>query len=452
VNAIATGNLFTVPAGDVAAAFGLEYRNYKIDDTPDQLTQDAMAWGYSSAQVTKGTDHVKEAFTEVDVPLLKGKPGFESLSVNLSGRAFQYDSVPGTDHVWKAGLNWQIVPSLRARGTVGTSFRAPGLYELYLGNQTGFLGQTQIDPCVLWGEKDNPYLRANCAAAGIPADYNGAGSSATIYSGGGAGVLEPETSKARTVGLVWTPTFANLNVALDYFDYDIRGEITQLDEFDIVNGCYASQVFPNAFCDQIDRNQSTDPANPNQITAVYNQYINITQERTRGYDLQVNYDNDFSFGKLALDAQITYTLEDTTQFFSSASESGTENSDRITYISNPRTVGLANANLKRGDWTFNWQGTYVSSTKNHDLDPTFTYQGYPGATQQLKAGWQFRHSVSVGYDQSDWGITVGVRNLFDQTPPLVSPNAATRYGNVPAFATQYDWYGRTFFARVAYKF
>ena len=396
VNAIATGNLFTVPAGDVAAAFGLEYRNYKIDDKPDQLSQDAMAWGYSSAQVTKGTDHVKEAFTEIDVPLLKGKPGFESLSVNLSGRAFQYDSVPGTDHVWKAGLNWQIVPSLRARGTVGTSFRAPGLYELYLGNQTGFLGQTQIDPCVLWGESDNQYLRANCAAVGIPADYNGAGSSATIYSGGGAGVLEPETSKARTVGLVWTPTFANLNVALDYFDYDIRGEITQLDEFDIVSGCYASQVFPNAFCDQIDRNPSTDPANPNQITAIYNQYININQERTRGYDLQINYDNDFSFGKLALDAQITYTLEDTTQFFSSASESGTENSDRITYISNPRTVGLANANLKRGDWTFNWQGSYVSSTKNHDLDPSFTYQGYPGATQQLKAGWQFRHTMSVG--------------------------------------------------------
>src|SRR5690606_8675204 len=98
---------------------------------------------------------------------------FESLSVNVSGRAFQYDSVPGTDHVWKGGLNWQIVPSLRLRGTVGTSFRAPGLYELYLGDQTGFLAQTAIDPCVLWGESDNTNLRANCAAAGIPADYNG---------------------------------------------------------------------------------------------------------------------------------------------------------------------------------------------------------------------------------------------------------------------------------------
>lgn len=452
VNAIATGNLFTLPAGDVAAAFGVEFRDYSIDDKPDQLSQDARAWGYSSAQVTKGKDRVKEAFGEIDVPLLKGKPGFESLSVNLSGRAFEYDSVSGSDNVWKTGVNWQIVPSLRVRGTVGTSFRAPGLYELYLGDQTGFLAQTQIDPCVLWGEKDNPNLRANCAAAGIPANYNGAGSSATVYSGGGAGVLEPETSKAKTLGVVWTPTFANLNVALDYFDYDIRGEITQLDSYDIVYGCYGSPVYPNAFCDQLDRNPSTDPANPNQITAIYNQYININRERARGYDLQIDYNNDFSFGKLSLDAQITYTLEDTTQFFSTAAESGYDNSDRITYISNPRTVGLANARLQRGDWTFNWQGNYVSSTKNHDQDELFTYQGYVNARQELTAGWQLRHSISVNYDQSDWNLTFGVRNLFDQTPPLVSANAATRYGNVPAFATQYDWYGRTFFARVGYKF
>ena len=28
----------------------------------------------------------------------------------------------------------------------------------------------------------------------------------------------------------------------------------------------------------------------------------------------------------------------------------------------------------------------------------------------------------------------------------------SRYGNVPAFASQYDWYGRTVYARFNYKF
>ena len=249
VNGVLTGNLFALPAGDVAAAFGVEYRHYSIDDNPDDLSKSGNVWGSSSAQVTKGSDNVREAFAEFDIPLLKGKPGFESLSLNLSGREFKYNSVADSDNVWKAGLNWQIIPSLRVRGSIGTSYRAPGLYELYLGNQTGYKTQINIDPCILWGDSTNTNLQTNCAAAGIPADYAGAGSSATIYSGGGKGVLTPETSKAKTLGVVWTPEFANLSVALDYFDYKVKGEISQLDEYDIVGGCYGSKVYPNAFCD-----------------------------------------------------------------------------------------------------------------------------------------------------------------------------------------------------------
>ncbi|MDE2307918.1 MAG: TonB-dependent receptor, partial [Xanthomonadaceae bacterium] len=341
VNALLTGNLFTLPAGDVASAFGAEYRHYAIDDQPSAFSRSGSLWGSSSAQVTKGTDHVREIFTEIDVPLLKAKPGFESLSVNVSGRAFEYATVPGTDNVWKLGLNWQIVPTVRVRSTLGTSYRAPGLYELYLGNQTGFLGQTGIDPCILWGDKDNEFLRANCAAAGIPPDYAASGSSsATIYAGGGKGVLKPETSRAKSVGVVWTPAFANLNVALDYFDYNVRGEITQLDAYDIVFGCYGSAVYPNDFCKQLNRNSPTDPAHPNMITDIHSIYVNINRERTRGYDLQVNYSNDFSFGKVSADAQVTYTMEDTTQLFDSASASGITTSNQVGYIGRPKTVGI----------------------------------------------------------------------------------------------------------------
>lgn len=453
VNAIISGNLFALPAGDVAAAFGVEYRHYSIDDQPDELSQNGMLWGSSSATVTKGTDNVREAFAEIDVPLLKDIPGIESLSVNLSGRVFDYNSVNDSDNVWKTGLNWQITPWARVRGTIGTSYRAPGLYELYLGDQSGFLSQTSIDPCILWGDSSNDFLRNNCAAAGIPADYAASGgSSATVYSGGGKGFLVPETSKAKTLGLVVTPTGTNLSVALDYFDYQISDEIGQLDSYDILFGCYGSPVYPNSFCELFERNAPDAAANPNMITTIQNTYININKQRTRGYDLQVNYDNDFSFGKVSLDAQVTYTIEDVYQLFDSSAESGTTTEDQVGYIGRPKTVGIANASLERGDWTYTWNTQYVSSTMNRDLDPTFTYQGYAGATRDIKAGWQLRHAVSVGYEQGDWGILFGVRNLTDKDPPLMSTGTATRYGNVPAFATQYDWFGRTYFVRLNYKF
>ncbi len=451
VNGILTGNLFSLPAGDVAAAFGVEYRHYSINDNPDDLSKNGMVWGSSSAQVTKGSDNVREAFAEFDIPLLKGKPGFESLSLNLSGREFKYNSVADSDNVWKAGLNWQIIPSLRVRGSIGTSYRAPGLYELYLGNQTGYKTQINIDPCIQWGDSTNTNLQTNCAAAGIPADYAGAGSTATIYSGGGKGVLTPETSKAKTLGVVWTPEFANLSVALDYFDYKVKGEISQLDEYDIVGGCYGSKVYPNAFCDQLVRNSPTDPAAPNAITTIYNKYININQERTRGYDLQLNYDSDFSFGKLSLEAQVTYTIEDTTRLFSTAEASGFTSDNQVGYIGRPKTVGAFAADLKRGDWTYSWNTTYVSSTEN-DVPRVYTYSGYAGATRDIKAGWQFLHNASISYQPDDWGIMFGVRNLFDKEPDTISNGAGTRYGNIPLYASQYDWYGRTFFVRVQYKF
>lgn len=62
------------------------------------------------------------------------------------------------------------------------------------------------------------------------------------------------------------------------------------------------------------------------------------------------------------------------------------------------------------------------------------------------------HSASVRYEQPNWSLVVGVRNLFDKDPPTVSTGVATRYGNVPAFATQYDLYGRSAFANFNYQF
>lgn len=452
VNAIFSGELFNMPAGAVGMAAGVEYRYYKINDQPSQESRNGFIWGSSSADVTKGDDKVKEAFVEFEVPLLKGITGIESLTANASGRIFKYDSVDGSDNVWKLGLNWQINPALRIRGTVGTSYRAPGLYELYLGNQTGLLGQTAIDPCIRWGESSNDQLRANCGSIGIPQDYAGNGSSATIYTSGGAGQLKPETSTAKSVGLVFTPTFANLSVALDYFDYEVKDQIASLGAGDIVSGCYGAASFPNKFCELMSRNPANDPDTPFMITEVRAQYININKQRTRGWDLTANWEHEFGFGKLSLDTQVTYTLEDVMQLFDSAEASGLSDSNQLGYIGRPELVANMGLSLKRGDWTYNWLTQYIGETENKDLKREFTYLGRPNSYRDITADARFYHTASMSYDQPDWQILVGIANVFDTKPALVSTGAATRYGNVPAFATQYDYYGRTPFVRLKYKF
>lgn len=451
-NALVTGEMFQMPAGPAAAAIGLEFRDYSINDQPSALSTGGDLWGQSSAQVTKGNDQVVEALLETEFPLIKGKPGFESLTFNASARVFDYNSLDGTDHVWKTGLNWQVNSALRLRATKGTSFRAPGLYELYLGDQTGFASQLSIDPCILWGESNNDFIRANCAAAGIAETYTGAASSATIVSGGGLGVLTPENSKAFTAGIVLTPSFANVSVALDYFEYEVFDQIGQLSTASIIGGCYGAPIYPNNFCDLFDRNAANHPTDPFKIETVRNQYININRQKVTGLDLIVNYDNDFSFGKLAVETQLTYTKEDISQLFDSAEESGFDSSDRVGEIGRPKLVGNMDVRLERNDWTYYWGVEYVHGTKNLDIDPTYTYQGFQNAWRDIRADRRFYHSASVRYNLADWSILVGVRNIFDKDPPFISNGVDTRYGNIPAFATQYDLYGRTGFVRVQYKF
>ncbi|MBB1060647.1 TonB-dependent receptor domain-containing protein [Marilutibacter spongiae] len=451
---IATGDLFELPAGPVASAFGVEYRDFSIDDQPSELSQNGDLWGQSSAQVTKGDDHVTELFMEVEAPLLAGIPGIESLTVNASARWFDYASVDDSDYVWKTGLSWQVTPSFRMRATTGTSYRAPGLYELYLGNQTGFLSQLNIDPCIDWANSNNATLAANCAAAGIPGDYAGGASSATVVSGGGAGVLDPETSEASTVGIVFTPQFADFSIALDYFSIEVNDQIGQLGAGAILGGCYGSPNYPNAFCDLFDRNPTNDPTAPHAITEVRDSYININKQRTRGYDLLVRYENEFPAGKLDVQGEATYVFEDFQQLFDPDQASGFDTDDFNGDIGRPKVVANLRTAFERNDWTYTWFMNYVHGTSALGEDVVAPYFGFPGGGyRDVTAERAVYHGFSVRYDQPDWSILVGVRNIFDQDPPTISGGInRSVYGNVPAFATQYDWYGRTGYIQFNYKF
>lgn len=451
-NGVVTGELFDLPAGAVAMALGGELRKYSIDDQPSELSRSGDLWGQSSADVTKGDDTVKELFTEIEVPLLKGLPAIESLTLNMSGRWFKYDSVEDSDNVWKLGLGWRINPSLQLRATKGTSFRAPGLYELYLGNQTAFASQLSLDPCINWNESTNDFIRANCAAAGIPDDYTGAASSATVITGGGAGVLRPETSNAFTAGIVFTPTFAPLSIAVDYFSFEVQDQISTLGSAAILGGCYGSPVYPNNFCSMFDRNAANHDTDPFKIERVRASYVNVNRQKTRGYDLLVRYDDDFSFGRLTVESQFTKMIEDAEQLFDPGVADGFETDNRLGIVSRPKLVGNVITSLRRGDWTYNWGMRYVGATQPVALQEEFTYLGRPNTFRDITADSRLYHSFSVNFQQPNWSMMLGLSNAFDKAPPTMSTGTATRYGNVPAFATQYDYYGRTLFARYNYRF
>ncbi len=444
------GDLFQLPAGPIGVGVGAEYRTFEINDQPGFFSRNNNQWGLSSAVETVGDDSVWEVFGEIEVPILAGQPFAEELTLNLSGRYFEYDSY-GSDSVYKAGLNWQVTPMVRARATMGTSYRTPALYELFLGNLTSFAGQGNIDPCNFQdGGPLNPLIRQNCLSQ-VPDDYIPFGSSAEVTTGGGAGVLEPETSDAMTVGLIFTPSFIDLSIAIDYFSIEVNDQIAQLGSGSILAGCYGSNNFPNdPLCTLFERD--LNPASPTflQILTVNDSYVNINSQTTEGLDLTLRYEREMDIGDLIIDMQGTWTFVDEFLLFTGEDF---EPDDFNGSIGDPDFVANAGVRFIRGDWSYQWFTDFTARNSNDEIfgGSVFTYRGAPGYFKQY-AEAQWYHGASVQYRGDEFSVTLGVNNIFDEAPPFVSTGAATRRGNAALVGTQYDYRGRSVFARVSKTF
>lgn len=454
VTGIVAGDLFELPAGTVGTAIGAEYRDFSIDDSPDPLSQAGDSWGLSSATETKGSNSVSEIFAEIEVPIVAGVPGFESLTVNGSARYFDYDS-GGDDIVWKAGLNWQVVPVLRLRSTLGTSYRAPALFEQFLGDQTGFVAQSN-DPCIEWEDSTNENIRANCAADGIPPDYAGVGSSIEVISGGGVDNLESETSDSFTAGIVWTPEFANLNIALDWYQIEVNDQIAQLGAGAIASGCYSSDNFPNQFCTLIQRLGADDPSGAFNIATINDSFVNINSQNVEGVDLNVTWGGDFDWGSLDLEAQSTWQLENVFQLFDPGAVEGFDDLDVVGDIGSPEHVANIRATASRNDWSMTYFLQYASATDaTRFANENITYFGDENARRDITFDKWIQQNISILYRQPKWDFLIGVNNIMDEAPDLVSAGAAgavSTRGNVPINGSQASLLGRRIFTRLNFRF
>ena len=462
IDGFVTGEAYELPAGPLSLAVGFHYREDEITDTPglitfDPATGDGNSWLDDAAGITVGDDSTIAVFAEVDVPLLADRPGFENLTLNASARYTDVDSY-GSDTTWKVGVNWQIIPSLRFRANQGTSFRTPALFELFLADQTSTISQ-RADPCRRYEAEFqagniSQTVRDNCAAdpAGLPPDYTGGTITPTVFTGGGFGVLEAETSDATTIGLIWQAEFANLSVSVDYFDIDVKNEVDQLGGAQILASCYESQfgfAFGNTepLCQLFDRSSINDG-----IDNIRDSFINIAQQRNRGYDYQIRYITDIGGGGLTIDLKATNQIEDLKALFAETAE------DLNGVVGQPEWVGESKVTYEHGPWSFFWGANYIGNTDQAERfgRTTITYRGVD-YDAKLNTSPVFYHAFSVSYE-FDNGVNVlgGIANAFDENPPQltrqgIGTDQYTMIGNA-VLESQYDPLSQRFFVNVRYSF
>jgi outer membrane receptor protein involved in Fe transport len=435
------GPIFALPGGDASLAVGAEYRKSSIKDLPGHDSEVGNLYFFSSAPRTVGSDSVWEAFGEVELPILANVPFAEALTINASARYTDYKSY-GSGTTYKIGGLYSPTNWMSLRGSYGTSYRAPALYEQFLGATSGFLANT-TDPCNNLFDVTNASVRTRCLSEGLPPNFQQLGSVQVNQVGGADAGLEAETSKNLTFGGVLQPKlgpdFGNLSVAVDYFDVEVDNGVAQLSAGTIARGCY--QGTRPEYCQFVSRAPFTG-AGTGALT-VTQSYINVATDRVKGIDFVLRYDRHLGPGTLSLGAQAVRTLDRVNQ-----TDPDSEAFDFGGQIGYPKWAGTGHIAYETGPFYFRWGVEYIKGTSDNDAaEPDFSADVYDFSIPDY-----WLHTFAARFEQDRYSITGGIRNVFDKKGSKISAEDpfVNTIGNVP-LQSGFDLRGRTFFVNVRAK-
>tara|TARA_R110001606_G_scaffold314379_2_gene461038 strand:+ start:10208 stop:12970 length:2763 start_codon:yes stop_codon:yes gene_type:complete len=409
------GSPFTLPAGDVNIATGIEYRKETATQTGDPIsaridTDDGLrgainrltsgvpgGFQLSNPQPLRGTYDVKEFFVEADAPLVIDKTLMKSLSLNGAVRIIEYSTV-GDVTTWKAGISYEPFDDLRLRATRSRDIRAANIQELFTGVQNALA-----------------VVRIN------------GGTSSALGQRRGNPDLNPEIADTVTYGLAYQPAWLQgFGATVDYYSIDIEGAIQQLSNQQTVDQCdNGSQLA----CAQITTNSSG-------LIIIDTPYLNLAGLKASGVDLELNYAGDLGSGKFGATGLVSYldTLETTVPGAPSVDRAGD-----IGASGTPHWSGSLLLNYSQGAWDFYLQERFIGSGSYDNTLP-------PNSLADDKVDPVFYTDITAKY-AFDAGIGKAelfgtVNNLFDKDPPIVpfSPYGVYRSTN-PGL---YDVVGRYF--------
>ena len=263
-------------------AVGVEYREQYFANESDPLRNSGGLVGTGRANDTFGERDVTSLYAEALIPL------HSTLDVQIAARYEDYSDF-GTTVKPKVGIKWQPIPELALRASVGESFRAPSLSELFGGVVSTF--PTLVDP-IRCPDPAGGQAGVNGNAVDlIPADC---GNGQTRVDNSGNPLLNPEESESYNVGVVWEPRFIeNFIVSFDYFNFDHENIIVQLP----INTILALN----------DPNQVIRPGGPGTpISRVNNSFNNGAFQTVSGFDLTLAYRFDLGNGVFGLKNTSTY--------------------------------------------------------------------------------------------------------------------------------------------------
>ncbi len=433
-------SIFSMPGGDVGIGMGLEYREEDFVEDRDPRSDGTTSFtdaltgslvnvsdmlGSSASPDSSGERDVTSAYVEFLLPLLSDAPFAQSLDVQLAARYENFSDV-GSITKPRIAASWYPIDALQFRAAYSEGFRAPNLIQVHQGQVS--VVNTRSDPALV-----DPIT-------GVVPSYG------VQEVREGNMDLKPEESENTSFGIVVTPLDA-LTLTLDFWKIDQEGVVGILggQNHMTLDGVLRAQGSSNPAVQR----EITGDGSLGQVEIVFDRYINFQPRSIAGYDFSVNYGFDTALGDFDVKlsgARLTEFEQQAGPITQQLVEAGVPAQNVGNLIEQefrPKWRATLITSWRKNQWGAGLSANYVGkvfdiqTAADNDTDN-------PGAPLPVDSYYKVNvygdYRIEGGFAE-ETRVRVGIRNLFDEEPPL----ADEAYGYEGSL---HSWMGRYIYADI----
>jgi iron complex outermembrane receptor protein len=439
------GKIIELPSGEISYAAGAAYRKENLTASADYNSQvqpgGGSLWnnGTTINPFNQGFNNTS-TFAEVKIPVTSPKNGIPFAYLLTLDGAMRHESYSSGNKVTVPKYSVRYLPindQIALRATIGKSFQAPSLYDLYGPTSSGFTSSpgglnVYNSSGVATGAKF-PNLQAQSESGSNPN-------------------LGPQTSKTKTAGFVLSPRFLKgFEFTLDYYTTKLTDQIgtpasalTMMQDVEAKGTAspFAQYVTIGGFPGAGGRTVTA----PGQVSAnIVNIYVqsslsNIAGTSERGMDFSAKYTfQNETYGRFTV-------------------ASNWANMRSYFVKSGPTSTGTEYAGFAEGGSLAKLRSYSTLQYAYRGFGATLGYTHIPQIPDMsggFESPWntfdlQTRFDLGKLVDSSLNGVSVnlGLNNVSNQKPPI----DANVFGNPPADTGTYGIFGRQFYVDLKYKF
>ncbi|WP_234400135.1 TonB-dependent receptor plug domain-containing protein [Shewanella marina] len=431
--AVFTGDLMSLPAGEVAFATTAEWARESYEDTLDAITTDGGFIGMGGTGGQGDRDRLAIA-GELQIPLLSNITGVQQLDLSVALRYDHYldDSEVSGATTPQLGLSYRPIDNVMVRANWGQSFRSPDMHRLYAGETRGFGGIDIPHPTIPDEIYEDDYVS---------------------YNSGNLDLNEEE-GKFWNLGVVANMT-DDIDLTIDWWsirlDNAVRtistSEMLQSEQYNVTNQYNDCRDIKGVgYINELDDDGITN------IACIKKGPINSAYEASEGIDASFNYKlPETNFGQFKLKLAASYLIE---KEYQENQSSPVEQQTKTDYV--PHWKGNASLNWRYQDISATLAYYYTGTATGEDTFESVNADGENIAwlAQDTLAAYQ-TFNLTMTY-RAPWQgkFTAGIKNITNEMPPLFN-ELNDKHNDWPFFEdsnSSYSIEGRNLFFGYSQKF